>query len=643
MRRISRAGIAYSHDIVMAALSFVLSLLLRMGGDVRTLPIEFILFGAAVFAAVAAAVFWPMGLYRGVWRYASMNDLWQITKAVTLTVLLFVPIMFLATRAEFLPRSQPIINWFVLMALLGGPRFMYRLLKDRHIDLAFETPEQLSRVPVLLVGAGDDAETFIRAMTRRDAAYRVVGALDEKGHRVGRKIHHVPVIGSLDDLEEIVVELEKRGSRPQRLVVTKPGLSGARMRRLLDDASSLRLTLCRLPRLTEFKGGVSDRIEVLPVDVQDLLGRPQAALDKRSMRELVEDRRVLITGAGGTIGSELVRQVAEFGPRHLSLLDSSEQNLYAIELDLSQRHPELPRMGRLTDIRDAGRLRAVFTEAQPDLVFHAAALKHVPMVEAQPLEGIKTNAIGSRNVAEACKTFGVKTMVLISTDKAVKPKSVMGASKRIAESYCQALDIAGSDGPAADGGWSRFITVRFGNVLGSTGSVVPLFQRQLAAGGPLTVTHPDMKRYFMTVREAVELVLQASALGVQRRFAPGPIFVLDMGEPVRILDLARQIIRLADKRPGKDVEIVFTGPRPGEKLHEQLFDDAEPLADSDAKGILLAATRTADLKLLSRTMDELEDVARAGNADKAIDIVCRLVPEYAPEHPRPEAAAAGAE
>ncbi|MEE8276845.1 MAG: nucleoside-diphosphate sugar epimerase/dehydratase, partial [Alphaproteobacteria bacterium] len=584
--RLQRIHIAYGHDISMAAASVFASLYLRLGNDLfYAYSADFILRNIVIFTLVAAAVFWPFGLYRGVWRYASMNDLLQIVKAVTLVVLISALVLFIATRGEGVPRSLPVINWFVLIALLGAPRFLYRLFKDRRIDLTFERGDR-PRVPVLLVGAGDAAETFIRAMTRADHAnYRVVGVLDEKGNRVGRKIHDVPVLGDLGDVDAVVRALARRGDMARRLIVTKEDLGGERIRFLLDRAENLGITMSRLPRLTDFRNGSDAPIEMRPIAVEDILGRPQAVLDRPAMRALVAGRRILVTGAGGTIGSELVRQISDLAPAYLALVDSAEFNLYSIDMELAERQPELPRSANLADVRERARMDEIMVAERPELVFHAAALKHVPMVESHPCEGVLTNVTGTRNVADACRRQSVAAMVLISTDKAVNPTSVMGASKRVAESYCQALDIAEG---VCDGASTRFVTVRFGNVLGSTGSVVPLFQRQIAEGGPVTVTDPMARRYFMSVREAVELVLQATALRARQA---GGIFVLEMGEPVRILDLARQMIRLSGKEPEREVEIVFIGLRPGEKLHEELFHDAEAIAPTAAPGIVLAAPR----------------------------------------------------
>jgi FlaA1/EpsC-like NDP-sugar epimerase len=464
------------------------------------------------------------------------------------------------------------------------------------------------------------------------ALYRVVGMLSDTPSRVGRQIYGVPVLGTIDSLERVVAALDRRGRRPHKLVITTQGLAGAEVRRLLDRADALAIPLARLPRLTEFQQTRANPARMIePIALEDLLGRPQAVLDRDAMARLIRGRRVLITGAGGTIGSELARQIAAVAPARLILIDSSEFLLYEIDGELRERWPELAIVPLLGDVRDRRRVEAVIAGEQPQIVFHAAALKHVPMVEANPVEGVLTNVIGTRNVAEAARALGTALVVMISTDKAVDPASVMGATKRLAESFCQALDLhearRGLPG-------TRFLTVRFGNVLGSTGSVVPLFARQLASGGPLTVTHPEASRFFMTVREAVELVLEASSTIPEAagRDARGKIFVLDMGEPVKIVDLARQMIRLAGKRPDRDISIVYTGLRPGEKLHEALFHAAEAPIPTANPALRLAAPRTADYAVLGRSIEELEEQARAGDRERVIDLLRRFVPEYRHEY-----------
>jgi O-antigen biosynthesis protein WbqV len=377
------------------------------------------------------------------------------------------------------------------------------------------------------------------------------------------------------------------------------------------------------------------------VAIEDLLGRPQASLDRAAMARLIAGRRVLVTGAGGSIGAELVRQAAEFGPARLVLLDHAEYLLYNIDLELGERWPELPRRPVLADVRRRADLERVFAAESPELVLHAAALKHVPLIEANPGEAVLTNVVGTCNLADLSHAHGVRAMLQVSTDKAIDPASVMGATKRLAESYGQALDLAlRGTGEAEEA--TRFVTVRFGNVLGSTGSVVPLFQRQLDRGGPITVTHPEMTRYFMTVREAVQLVLQAAALGTSggEREEIGKIYVLDMGEPIRIVDLARQMIRLAGLRPVHDIDFVFTGMRLGEKLHEQLFHPGEAMVATSHPSLKLAAARTSNLELLRRGIDGLAAAAHQGDDTELRRLLAKLVPEWNPTRGSDDTAAA---
>jgi len=643
----TRAAVAFAHDVLMAPLAFVIALGLRLGEGVWAYMADAdMVLALGTFTVVCAGVFFSLDLYRGIWRYASLPDLMAIMRAATLALLIFLPVTFLVTRLEAVPRSSLVICWFVLIFLLGAPRLLYRVFKDRGFDHVLERAAY--RVPVLLVGAGDAAELFIRDVLRsRHGPYQPVGILDEKGTRVGRQIHNVPVMGNLDRLEDAVAMLRRRGKAPQRLIVTRP-LAREQMARLLDAAEAYGMTLSRLPRLTEFKSGAGDpvaggrKLELRPVAIEDLLGRPQASLDRAAMQRLIAGRRVLVTGAGGSIGSELVRQAAGFAPARLVLLDHAEFLLYNIDLEISERFPDLDRRAVLADVRDREGLNRLFAEERPELVLHAAALKHVPIAEANPLEAVRTNVIGTRHVAEACRAHGIEAMVQVSTDKAINPTGIMGATKRLAERYCQALDLAerGRRPDAANA--TRFVTVRFGNVLGSTGSVVPLFQRQILRGGPVTVTHPEMTRYFMTVREAVQLVLQASALGLagQEEADVGKIYVLDMGEPVKIADLARQVIRLAGLTPGKDIDIVYTGMRPGEKLHEELFHDGEQTLPTSHPSLRLAAVRTSDIELLRKGLDELADHAAAGRVDDMRATLRRLVPEYQTGQSRPATAVA---
>ncbi len=632
-----RIAVVAIHDVVMAMLSFELAVWFRYQTYGKPQEFFFLWHGTAIFTIVCFVVFWRMGLYRGIWHYASLSDVIAIVKAVTLAILIFLPVMFVLDRLANFPRSAMFLNWPLLVVLLMASRLVYRFSKDGDLRAVFERTDD-GRVPVLLIGAGDEAETFIRGLARdRLAPYRVVGIVDHKTSRIGRDIRGVTVMGGLGEVADIVTRLAAQGRKPQRMIITWAKLDGAAIGMLLEEAEALGLTLSRMPRLTELQSGKrGNNLELQPVDVEDLLGRPQQVLDRDAMRSLIAGRRVLITGAGGTIGSELARQIAAYEPAHVALLDNGEHALYRIDLEYGESWPNLSRAAVLGDVRDKERLAVVFQRQRPDLVFHAAAFKHVPMVEGNPNEGVLTNVMGTANVAHACQAANVNVMVQISTDKAVNPTSVMGASKRIAEMICQGHSLTASR--------CRFVTVRFGNVLGSTGSVVPLFQRQLARGGPLTVTDAEVTRYFMTTREAVELILSATA-HPPTGDEGGKIFVLDMGQPVRILDLARQMIRLAGLTPEVDIPITYTGLRPGEKLYEELLHDGETPRPTPIAGVNLAAPRVIDHDLLSAQVEQLAAAAAARDTERTLALIRHLVPEML-DGPAPtpaETAAAPAE
>jgi FlaA1/EpsC-like NDP-sugar epimerase len=594
----------------------------------------------------------PFRLSLQYWRFAGIDDLLTVAGSCTVGAVLFAAVLALAGLTPANP-AFPVVYALALAVMLGIPRVAYRRFTTR----APSRPREDAARSVLLVGSGEDADLFLRAMTHdRRQGFRVEGLLGIGSRQTGRRIQGQPILGSHADAGAVLERLAAERRLPDTLVITTPDLSGADLAGLVAQAERFGLTVRRAPRPTALgpAGATAPGPlpELRPVAIEDLLNRPQVPLDRDGMARLIQGRRVIVTGAGGTIGSELARQVAAFGPDTLILLDNGEYALWQIDLELAETHPQVRRHALIADIRDEARIRAVFETLRPELVFHAAALKHVPIVEDNPLEGLLTNAAGTRHVADAARAVGAQAMVLISTDKAVNPTSVMGASKRLAEMYCQALDIdarahARDDAhthprdnarahlrdPTRSGGQGmRCITVRFGNVLGSTGSVVPLFQRQLARGGPLTVTHPDMRRYFMTVREAVGLVLQASVLGVgdaELPAAEGGIFVLDMGEPVKIVDLARQIIRLAGLLPEQDIEIRFTGLRPGEKLHEELFHGQEPPVPTGYPGLLMATPRTADPAIVGRALEEIATACRGGQARLALILLGRQVPEFA--------------
>ena len=620
---LSRVSVVAAHDLIQATIAFELAVWLRhqmLGNDVSlfaTWP------NTLTFVVICAIVFWRVGLYRGIWHYASVTDLVTILKGVTLGLLVFLPTLFLVTRLQDFPRTSLLLVWPLLVAQLSLPRLAYRLLKDGDLSAVFERSHD-DRVPVLLVGAGSSAEVFIREMSRAGAPYSVVGIVDDKPGRIGRDIRGVRVMDTVEHIPDVVARLDARGQRPQRLLLATEKIGADGLRTLLARADGLGMTMARLPRLTDFQAGQDGaaRIAIRPLAMEDLLGRPQKVLDRAAMRRLIAGRRILVTGSGGTIGGELVRQIALLDPAHITLLDNGEHALYQIDLELATAHPAISRRAVLADVRDAARIAHVFAAERPELVFHAAAFKHVPLSEQNPHEALLTNVIGSRTVARASQDRNVATMVLISTDKAVNPTSVMGVTKRLAEMYCQAL---GREAATT----TRFVAVRFGNVLGSTGSVVPLFQKQIAAGGPVTVTDPATTRFFMTTREAVELILQASALDAAQQL-PGTVFVLDMGEPVRIEDLARQMIRLVGLQPDKDIEIRFTGLRPGEKLHEELSHEAEDLNPTAQTGILRAAPRTAALQTLDQTFDALRDAAQREDLGAVIDLIRQAVPEFTP-------------
>jgi len=631
----ARLVITLCHDVVMLAVSFFAALYLRLGDDLLLLPGETVIHGLVILVVVGTLVLVWMQVHRIVWRYVSIGDLGRIVRAVLLIVLVFVVCQFIYNRLDALPRSFLVIEILVLTGLLATPRLLYRLIRDREIRTLFER-DVGDRVPVLLVGAGDGSDLFIREMSRgHEAPYRVVGIVDDRGDRVGRRIRGIPVLGGLDTLAGVAGSLQQSGAAPRKLVITRQDMDGATVRSIVSAAEPLGLEVSRLPRLTALDraGQGQEALAPRPIDVEDVLGRTQAVFETTPVRDLIAGRRILITGAGGSIGGELARQAVSWSPRAVALFDCSEYLLYRIDRELAELAPDVERQSLIGDVRDPDRIAEVVGEFRPDILLHAAALKHVPLVEANPLEAIMTNVIGTRNVAAAARDAGVRTMVLISTDKAVNPGNVMGATKRLAESWCQALDRAG----AQEGG-TRFATVRFGNVLGSTGSVIPLFESQIAAGGPVTVTHPEMTRYFMTLREAVSLVLRAAAFtDGNSTNAAGGIFVLDMGEPVRILDLARQMIRLSGYAPDTGIEIVFIGPRPGEKLHEALLHDDETLVPTEVPAIRMALSRSADPGELAAALAELERRAAARESDAALACLGACVPEFSADGPASDA------
>lgn len=614
--------VAFAYDVAIAGFAMLAGIVLRLG-TLDEIGNRNLFFGGLIPFILAAIVsFLVMRTYRTSWRHASTADLLNIFYAVGLTVLIYLPISFVTTRIWLIPRTSVVIAFIVLFLLMAGSRAAYRLFREGRLSFTRRSM-RAGQVPILIVGGGLDAELFLRSL---DGAshYYPVGVLDDDGRTA--QLRGVPVLGAIADAEAAIEDFTDAGDRPRKLVIVDRTLSPAVLDRLVEVANRLGLSLARGPDPTLLTPGAREVNELRPFSVEDLLGRAQIVLDPAPVRALIAGRRVLVTGAGGSIGSEIVRQVCAIGPAALCLVDSSEFNLYRIDAEAGEAWPTLPRQARLIDVRHRVSLEDCFNAFRPDIVFHAAALKHVPLVEDNPVEGIWINAVGSRHVCDAAVAAGAHALVLISTDKAVNPANVMGATKRAAESYCQALAQAN----AAEAEGTRFVAVRFGNVLGSTGSVVPLFERQLKAGGPLTVTHPDIERYFMTIREAVQLVLQASALGVGHPELAGRVFVLDMGKPVKIADLARQMIRLAGQRPDLDIQIVYTGLRPGEKLQEELFHDSERIESTTTPRVNVVSPRTTDVGLLASALEELEQACRGGRTDDALRGLRSLVPEYRP-------------
>ena len=614
-----RSIIAAAHDAAIAAASFVLALYVRLGDDQFYLASPYLLPATIFFTVICVGSFAAMRLYRGLWRFASMRDMIEIAKASSLAVLIFAVFMFILTRLDHFPRSALFINWLLLMSMLAAPRFAYRALKDRTLTWEM-TLEEKAKIPVLLVGATSLAEQFIQDMSRNPrAAYQVVGILDNDTSRHNRMIQRTRIYGSTKILDVVLRKLTRKDMRPHKILIADPNLAGAELEAMMLVADAEAIPVARIPRLSDFRAHFDDKLQVKPIAIEDLLGRPQMALDRTSMRALIAGKRVLITGAGGSIGSELSRQIKGYDPAKLVLLDACEFNLYQIGRELAAANPTCV----LGDVRDAQLINHIVAEHKPEIVFHAAAIKHVPLSEENPEEAMLTNIFGSKNVADACVAHGVSYMVMISTDKAVNPTNVMGATKKLAESYCQAL-------AQTEQAKTHFVTVRFGNVLGSTGSVVPLFQEQIARGGPVTVTHAEMTRYFMTIREAVELVLQAASIGAAAKEKREHIFVLDMGRPIKILSLAEQMIRLAGFKPYTDIPIEFTGLRAGEKMHEELFHEAEGLAPTPHASISLASPRITDYSELSSKLESLLLAAKSRHRAQAVVILKTLVPEYNP-------------
>jgi O-antigen biosynthesis protein WbqV len=623
-----RRLISIVHDLVATVLALLLSFLLRWGTDDFWDQIGVIAAVAAIMLPSAALVYWLFRLDRSPWRFISINDFPRIAGAVSVLAVLLVVIDFASGGVLLVPRTVPVIYWFVQVFFLVGSRLLYRAHRNQRQERrAFQG---VYRTPVLIAGTGEEAIHLIRRLQRDTTdPMEAVGLLSHKRAHVGERFQGIPVLGLFSDLEDILATLKDRNVKPRRLIITRESLKlGSIVDDLLVEARRLGLTTVRPSEaLTNFEKP-SGAVQLAPISIEDFLGRSARDIDVSPLRELITGRRVLVTGAGGSIGSELCRQIAAMEPSHLLLLDHSELALYTIAKEIRHQATTLEVEQRLASVTDRDEVFATFAAFRPELVFHAAALKHVDIVEGHPLAAANTNAVGTRHVADAAAAVDAACAVFISTDKAVNPVSILGATKRAAELYWAASDRKGREA----GRRTRFLTVRFGNVLGSSGSVIPLFREQLSRGGPLTVTHAEVERYFMTISEAVTLVLMASALGVKTAEI-SPTYVLDMGEPVKILDLARRMIRLAGLEPDRDVDILFTGLRPGERLKEVLEYSGENLRATSIPGVRATDATTHSVAVIEAEFAALETGVVTRNEASVLLALRSLVAEY--ERPQP--------
>ncbi|HEY8011129.1 MAG TPA: nucleoside-diphosphate sugar epimerase/dehydratase [Rudaea sp.] len=593
------------HDLAMVWLAWIATNLMRYSFAPNLPPPFWFSPETGIVVLVQGLVLWWTGLYKGLWRFASLPDLWNILRAGVLGALGIAVALFLYNRLDTVPRGVLVVYPALLVVFLGVPRLVYRYWKDSRFDLARGIPAKR----VLVLGAGRAGETLIRELAHENR-YRPVGMLDDNTALRGAKVHGVPVLGTLEQLPDRAREVAA-----EMLLIAMPSASNAQMQRVVELCEATNIAFRTVPRLQDVVAGRMGFNQLKEVAIEDLLGRDPVQLDWTAIRTGLSGARVLVTGGGGSIGAELCRQVARLGVESLSVLELSEYNLYKIEQELTQEFPDLLFNAVLGDCGDAAVCERVFGQARPQIVFHAAAFKHVPLLQTQVREAFRNNVLGTQTAAQAADRFGVGSFVLISTDKAVNPTSVMGACKRAAEIFCQNFAAKSS---------TRFITVRFGNVLDSAGSVVPLFREQIRNGGPVTVTHPQISRYFMTIPEACQLILQASVLG-----QGGEIFALDMGEPVRIAYLAEQMIRLANKVPGRDVHIVYTGLRPGEKLFEELFHSQESYRSTSHAKIFLAQPRGMSWELLNAQLTKAAQAVREYDEETLRRCLTSLLPEFA--------------
>lgn len=598
-------------DGVLVALSFFLAFQLRFLDDPGVIPQRYvtILIQSVGFVVVGKiAVFYLFGLYQKWWRFVGGRDIARIVQAVTISsLILVVAFAVLQPFKHGLPRSVAVTDYLLTMMLIAGARLGTRLLKER--------PDRGSRIArgreVLVVGAGSGGQMVVRELRLNpNLGETPIGFLDDNPGMQGQRINGISVLGTTDEIGTVLDETE-----PDEVVIAIPSAPGELRAKVVAACRERQIRVRTLPTVFELlRGGVQLRQQLREVKVEDVLGRDPVVVELSRVGAYLEDEIVLVTGAGGSIGSELCRQIARVNPKLLVMVDHAEDNLFRIEREMLEERHFSGVEAVLADCRETRRMFEVMQRFRPDVVFHAAAYKHVPLMEANPLEAIRNNTLGTRITADTAAAAGVKRFVLVSTDKAVNPQTVMGASKAMAEWAVEAAGERHTD--------TRFVSVRFGNVLGSSGSVVPIFRRQIEQGGPVTVTHPEMTRFFMTIPEAVQLVIRAGDMGTAR----GEVFVLDMGEPVRIVDLAENMIRLAGRRPGDDIAIEITGIRPGEKLHEELFGDAERPRATASKRIMRAVReRPLDPDWIDQTFEQLEAVIESGDEAELAGTLVRIV------------------
>jgi FlaA1/EpsC-like NDP-sugar epimerase len=618
------------HDLVAAVAAVVAAFYLRFeaqGLAERWKLLLLLLPGFVLYAAVVYAIF---GLFKNKWRFTSLPDVMGIVKVATVLALTLLALDYVLVAPNvygqfFFGKLTIVLYWFLQIFFLVGLRVAYRYFRYTR---TLQHARQDGFAPTLVLGPAADAEVLLRGIESGAVKkVQVVGILSPSRADRSQSIRGIPVLGDFGDLERVVQELTKRGIEVARLVVTPSTLAPEmKPESILTRARRIGLTPSRIPALEE--GG--EALRLAPVLVEDLLLRPSAKIDYRRLEDFVRGKAAIVTGGGGSIGSVICDQLVTFGIDRLQVIDNAEPALYAVLEALGLKHANTKVEGRIADIRDRDRIMRLVTAFKPDIIFHAAALKHVPLLEHDWDEGIKTNVFGSINVADAAVAAGAAGMVMISTDKAVEPISMLGATKRFAEMYCQALD-ADFAARAADGRPMRLISVRFGNVLASNGSVVPKFKAQIEAGGPVTVTHPDMLRYFMDIREACNLVVTAASHALASQAPNKSVYVLNMGQPVKIVDLAERMIRLYGLEPGKDIKIVFTGIRPGERLKEIEFAANEPSADIGIAGIREARPVSPALDTLRAWLAALEQALRRNDRDAIYWALRDAVPGFRKE------------